>query len=440
MDFPCWGEVSSAQLQTLLPSLDEYQKMKVFRELERRKNRHISTVVEPPATEQLLKKAALEEWLGAEFIKFDQTSPPKTPSSPFIKGDIHQVTLLSPDTIQYSDHVSRIHSSTDLGPAIFTKPHLSPDPKIIYEIPQVPVGFPTNHEVLKAVPEPYSYCKMEDKAFMTSNIPVDVGLPSCFAGTPNFIFNEHSKVNQCVLHMPVKLPKTKCHELNHQGRVASDDKPFSETKCYLPIEFEYLVPFVKYAMENEVLYNPYFFEHYYLFVSVSHSYVNPSEMQRRGGWHVDGHQGYERIQASGSKLFTDRQYTISNVLPTEYVVQTFCFDKLREYLKNECCSMDSVNFQHVLEEHVNRVISQRGHENCVKAATPNSMTFFNPYVVHKAAVNTSQKPVLRTFLRLLFSVYPRDRLGDSINPLFGPIYPMKIKLITDIHEPDVKLL
>jgi len=77
---------------------------------------------------------------------------------------------------------------------------------------------------------------------------------------------------------------------------------------------------------------------------------------------------------------------------------------------------------------------------CVRAAKPNTMTFFNPYVVHKAAVNMTDKPVRRTFVRLLFSVYPRDRLGDSVNPLFGPIYPMKIKVITDIHEPDVGLI
>jgi hypothetical protein len=298
-----------------------------------------------------------------------------------------------------------------------------------------PKHSPEQEKVLSAVPEPYTYKKMEDEEFMLLNQPVDIGLPPS-VDAKNFIFNENGAVTENVLHLPVKLSKSKCDELNAQGRVTIDGEEFSEAKCYLPVELASLEPFIKHAIENELLYNPLFIDQYYLFLSVSHGYVQPTEMQRRGGWHVDGHQGYERIQTSGIKLPTDRQYTISNALPTEYVTQAFRFDKLREYLDKECCSMDSVNFQHVLEAHVNREIVARGRENCVKAATPNTMTFFNPYVVHKAAVNETDKPVMRTFLRLLFGVYPRDRLGDSFNPILGPIFPMKIKVITDIHEPE----
>ena len=432
-----WGDYSINELQTLIPSLDEFQKMKVFRELERRKNRH--EMPKGAITDPMEKKAALEKWLGSEFIRLNKLLDQA--AQPYIKGDINQVTLLSPNTIQYADHVTRIHSNTDLGPAVFTRPLLSANPRLIYEIDQKIQNVNlVNADVLKAVPESYTYDRMEDAGFMTKNIPVDIGLPPCFAEEQNFVFNENRDVNQCVLHMPVKLSKSKCSELNTQGRVGADDAKFSETKSYVPVEFEYLVPFITHAMDHEVAFNPYFFEHYYLFVSVSHSDVEPNQMQRRGGWHVDGHQGYERIQESGTKLPTDRQYTISNVLPTEYVTQSFCFDKLREYLEMECCSMDSVNFQHVLETHVGREIELKGESVCVRAAKPNTMTFFNPYVVHKAAVNMTDKPVRRTFVRLLFSVYPRDRLGDSVNPLFGPIYPMKIKVITDIHEPDVGLI
>ena len=44
------------------------------------------------------------------------------------------------------------------------------------------------------------------------------------------------------------------------------------------------------------------------------------------------------------------------------------------------------------------------------------------------------KPITRTFARILFSTFTRNRLGDSINPVLGPIYPLKIKTIKDIHE------
>jgi len=244
-----------------------------------------------------------------------------------------------------------------------------------------------------------------------------------------------------VLHLPVKIPKAKAIEMNTQGRVVADGSAYRHDAVLLPKELSYLVPFVSYALDFESHFNPLFLEHYYLFLSVSHGTVDPGHMQRRGGWHVDGHQGYERIQPTGTKLPTDRQYTISDKLATEYVDVTLNFDFLRQYLHREICSMDSVNFQHVLELHVNQEIARRyKKEDILKSATPNVMTYFNPYVIHKAAVNYDNIPVKRTFARFLFSVYPRDRIGDSVNPIFGPIYPLKIKTITDIHEPKVEAI
>jgi hypothetical protein len=437
-----WADLSSVEsskLKELLPTLNEHYKMKLYRELENRKKRHSRPP--PETTEQLqAKRQAIDHWLGFEFIKYKPTVTPPCESPIYLKGDLSYVEVLDSSTLQYIDHVSRIHTEVSLGPAQFTKPQLSPVSHI-FDIPaKEGLQKGPGEELLEVVPEAYSYNKMEDDEFMQKNIPVNIGLPPCFADKEDYIFNETGELSECILHLPVKVSKAKADELNRQGRVTCDGEEFSEKKCYLPIELKSLEPFIRYTMEKEVLYNPYFLEHFYLFVSVSHSYVQPTQMQRRGGWHVDGHQGYERIQEDGIKLPTDRQYTISNTLPTEFVTQTFCFDKLREYLVQECCSMDSVNFQHVLEEHVNREIIKRGRENVVKTAETNSLSFFNPYVVHKAAVNTSDKPVLRTFCRLLYGVYPRDRLGDSINPLFGPIFPLKIKVITDIHEPDVSII
>lgn len=439
IDYNKLTNVETDTLTALLSTLsNEHHKMKVYRELELRKNRH-GLVKEISEAERQKKLDEVSHWLGSEYIKYKPTVTPPEKSPVYIKGDISQVRVIDSQTLEYIDHVSRIHTAINLGPATYTKPKLSPT-SVVFDIPtEAGLVKKATEQTLTEVPEPYSYSRMENEQLMLNNLPVEIGLPAEF-DREGFVFNGNAEVSECVLHLPVKLPRAKCQELNGQGRITNDGEEFSERKCYLPIELKSLEPFIKYAMEKEVLYNPYFEDQYYLFVSVSHSYVQPSEMQRRGGWHVDGHQGYERIQGSGIKLPTDRQYTMSNALPTEYVIHTFCFDKLRDYLARESCSMDSVNFQHVLEEHVNREISQLGREAVVKAAKPNTLTFFNPYIVHKAAVNTSEKPVLRTFLRLLFSVYPRDRLGDSMNPVFGPIFPMKIKVITDVHEPDVSLI
>ena len=60
-------------------------------------------------------------------------------------------------------------------------------------------------------------------------------------------------------------------------------------------------------------------------------------------------------------------------------------------------------------------------------------------MVHRA-VKSDEKDIDRTFVRIICSTYERDRLGDTINPIIGPIYPLKVKTITDIHEIPLKHL
>ena len=48
------------------------------------------------------------------------------------------------------------------------------------------------------------------------------------------------------------------------------------------------------------------------------------------GWHIDGHQGAERIQMDGSKVPIDRVYAISNGLPTQVTDLRLDLDPVRE--------------------------------------------------------------------------------------------------------------
>lgn len=70
----------------------------------------------------------------------------------------------------------------------------------------------------------------------------------------------------------------------------------------------------------------------------------------------------------------------------------------------------------------------------VTTIKPNQINFLTPYMVHRGQTNISNKPISRKFIRLISSSYSRDRVGDTVNPIFGPLNPMKIKTVTDIYE------
>jgi len=169
--------------------------------------------------------------------------------------------------------------------------------------------------------------------------------------------------------------------------------------------------------------------------------------------------------ATGAKLPHDRQYTIANCLPTEWVDAAFDFSAVRRYCDDAAATaataaaarrrggssssassaassaaaaaaaargLDAVNVQDLLEQSVNAQLARLdarglardggdggdgggdGGGGGVRAAAANTMTFFSAFVVHRAAANAAHEPQRRTFLRLLCSVFPRDRLGDSV--------------------------
>ena len=229
----------------------------------------------------------------------------------------------------------------------------------------------------------------------------------------------------------IKITYSKAQELKKQGRTLVDRlTAISHDSIYLPKELQYAAPFIKYVCDIEQALNPYFLQDYYIFLTISNTIVPTESMQRRGGWHIDGHQGNERIQKNGEKLPCDRQYLICNELPTHTIQCRMNFDEVRAYCRKQLCHIDSVNMQDVIERQVAKIPEDQ------RKVTPllvNQLFFLNPYMIHKAAVNHGPA-ISRTFMRILCSTFTRNRLGDSINPVLGPIYPMKIKTITDIHE------
>lgn len=406
------------------------------------RNRHASK-----KTDLALYPSPLLTWCGLEYIHLhpDYHSNKHRLVRYYGKpvGELGKVQNLSENNvIAYDDHVSRIQTKAGkLQTAIFTKPTLSPAD---YHFISLTDTLLSEHESKKIdaiskefahlsdSPRPFDYLEMENTGSQQS--PVCVGLPeNCGA---NFILNESNALTENVLHLPIKINLSKEKELKKEGRVLPDRlESIKHDMIYIPKELALLKPLIQYACGIEQRFNPYFLEDCYLFLSVSHSYVEPHATQRRGGWHIDGHQGYERVQKNGKKFPCDRQYTITNVLPTQAISHQFNFDSVREYCKKTFCGFDAVNMQDVIEHQSSRVDSISGK---VTQIPINQLIFFNPYIVHRAVQNPYDHPVKRTFVRLLFSHFTRNRLGDSVNPILGPLYPLKVKTITDVHEMDKK--
>lgn len=164
-----------------------------------------------------------------------------------------------------------------------------------------------------------------------------------------------------------------------------------------------------------------------MFLSISDGIIEPGDTHRRGGWHIDGHQRYERLVKPGVKHIIDRQYVLCDTLPTEFYPMKFDFDKLRK-----SHVLDSVNIQDQIEKMT--AMQEQLFRKHVYTIKENQINFLTPYMVHRGQSNNTDMPISRKFIRLICSSYSRDRLGDTINPIFGPLNPLKIKTITDIYE------
>ncbi len=414
----------------------KYWKSIFFKKLEMIRNRH-----QLPKYESKGLDNDLVSWMGLNYIHMHHDKADKIHKVrkyySYVKGHSGAIKIQDTNTISYDDHLTRIRTPDEkIKTACFHKPNLSADHFSTYHINQA--NAETKYKIkqllkkypyLGDIPKPFEYFAMEANASLLP--PANIGLPPEIENDKHFFFNFGNQMTENVLHMPIKISKSKAHELKKEGRTLIDGiSEISHQDFYLPKELSYAHAFIKYICNIESELNPCFLDDYYIFLTVNNTMVPTNGMQRRGGWHIDGHQGHERMQKNGEKLPCDRQYIICNVLPTESIQCQMDFSEVREYCRRQFCHMDSVNMQDVIERSIAKIPEDQRKMTTIDA---NQLFFLNPYMIHKAKINHGP-PIRRTFMRILCSTFTRNRLGDTINPVLGPVYPLKIKTITDIHE------
>ena len=128
--------------------------------------------------------------------------------------------------------------------------------------------------------------------------------------------------------------------------------------------------------------------------------------------------------------------------PTQ--VTDLCLDlnPVRQKARSKLMTLDQFNLQDIIQKTVEKAEAdaQEHGETIITTAGENCLFYANPYVLHQSPINNSDNIIRRSFVRLLYTVDERDRIGDTVSPVIGPCYPFKIKTIFYNYQVTYKCL
>ena len=361
--------------------------------------------------------------------------------------------------VEYGDHVTRmqaISGQREERKHFFSVPDLGRAEKFLrLRIPDLSVQDPTLLERTLAE------ISKEDKAIVCQDLygfdytnlerktcghhavilPDELQLQNERHGERGFNTNEDGtwQIDVSVLHMPLKLSQAMVEQFNAEGRRLPDGAEFRADEVYIPEKLAQGADFmslVKQTLVTEYQLNPERLRNNFLLVTLRVGELTQSQSLGNTGWHVDGHQGAERLQMDGSKMPIDRVYCMSNTLPTQITDLRLDLDSVRSKARSKLMTLDQFNLQDIIQKTVEKAENEAQQQGRTIATTAgeNRLFYANPYIIHQSPVNPTEQPIRRSFVRLLYTVDERDRIGDTVSPITGPCYPFKIKTITDIMQ------
>ena len=350
-----------------------------------------------------------------------------------LSGSMNHVKIVknpNETIIYYSDHVSRMqmtiyNKKEELQK--FVIPQFKNDKFIMLNIDDIANNTILNHipNELKLDLNPFNYVNLESTKEGYKPTILDLEFED---------FNK-DQISMSCLHMPIKISKSFADNFNNEGRRDPNGNRYDHNCLYIPIEFAQpdMIKLLKYSVAMECKINRERLDSNFILLTFRTDNLKNDESLGKTGWHIDGHQGVERIQKDGNKVPIDRVYCVSNTLPTEYSDIRLDLSPIRELAKSEMLTIDQYNIQSIIQHTVQK--AEKDQHNVIHEAPKNKVFYANPYVIHQSQVNKTSVPIQRHFARVLFSVDERDRIGDTVSPIFGPIYPFKIKQIIDIKQP-----
>ena len=427
----------------------------------------LSAQIEAVSDDCCSKKKAFEEFVYSNyrsFLRYPDLSP-ETAEKKAMKwlqlfsGDL---TSLKVDPnglwVEYGDHVTRmqaISGNRQERKHFFSIPDLGSDENfVVLNIPKLSAEDPTllertladvteeDRQVIGQELYGFDYTNLEKRSSCGHRaILLPDALNRIKGGHRGFNEKEDGsfQVDTSVLHMPVKISEAAAKLFNDEGRRLPDGSMFRADEAYIPeglAKGSDFMALVKQTMVMEYQLNKKRFLENFLLVTLRVGELSKSQSLGNTGWHVDGHQGAERLQMDGTKMPIDRVYCMSNVLPTQVTDLRLDLNPVRQKARSKLMTLDQFNLQDIIQKTVEKAEAdaQEHGETIITTAGENCLFYANPYVLHQSPVNNSDKIVRRSFVRLLYTVDERDRIGDTVSPVIGPCYPFKIKTITDILQ------
>jgi len=156
------------------------------------------------------------------------------------------------------------------------------------------------------------------------------------------------------------------------------------------------------AVETERAINEDFLQNedaYHAYITVDQKVVAPHRTQRRQGFHGDAFITPENADLGRSAL-TENTYLVCDSLPTEFKPGPFDISDVYPHIPSCLARFD-----------------EGAAEQPSLTVPPFSLARITPYDVHSPAVNHSDEPLRRTFVKITFSRERFNRVGNAINPL-----------------------
>lgn len=159
---------------------------------------------------------------------------------------------------------------------------------------------------------------------------------------------------------------------------------------------------IRIAIETERAINEDFLANedaYHAYITIDQKVVEPHRTQRRQGFHGDAFMTPENADL-GRPTFTENTYLVCDRLPTEFKPGPFDISNVYPHIPACLAHFDEL------------AARQR-----TVTLSPYTVARITPYDIHSPAVNHSDEPVRRTFVKITFSRERFNRVGNAANPL-----------------------
>jgi hypothetical protein len=191
------------------------------------------------------------------------------------------------------------------------------------------------------------------------------------------------------LHLPIKLSTNVAKKLNTDGRCLENGDQFDDSTLYIPeqvAQSQDVLDLIYYTIQLENEIDPDRLRNNMILLTLRVNELQPNESLGQTGWHIDGHQGAERIQMDGNKMPIDRVYAISNTLSTQATDMRLNLDPVRERAKKDKLTLDQYNLQDIIHKSVIESERKANLENKTIIATvgSNELFYANPYMLHQS--------------------------------------------------------